>query len=119
MIPALDISTSALVAQRTRLNAIASNMANVSSMRNENGEVAPYQARYAVFQTDGHFDGSKYEKLVEAIKGGGLHASDIDAVVADSVRLKSLDNLLRPVAQLPEAMFKREYELTNLKCTLP
>lgn len=52
MIPALDISTSALVAQRTRLNAISSNLANMSTTRNENGELSPYQARYVVLQTD-------------------------------------------------------------------
>ena len=52
MIPALDISTSALVAQRTRLNAISSNLANMSTTRNENGEIAPYQARYVMLQTD-------------------------------------------------------------------
>ncbi|HRX78848.1 MAG TPA: flagellar basal body protein, partial [Pirellulaceae bacterium] len=48
----MDISTSALVAQRTRLNAIASNMANMSTTRNENGDVEPYQARFVVFQED-------------------------------------------------------------------
>lgn len=52
MISALDISTSALVAQRTRLNATASNLANMSSTRNENGDIEPYQARFVVFQTD-------------------------------------------------------------------
>ena len=52
MISAMDISTSALVAQRTRLNAISSNIANMSSIRDEKGELQPYQARYVVFQTD-------------------------------------------------------------------
>lgn len=52
MITAMDISTSALVAQRTRLNAIASNMANMSTTRNEDGDVEPYQARFVVFQED-------------------------------------------------------------------
>lgn len=52
MISALDISTSALIAQRTRLNAIASNLANMSSIRNEDGQVQPYQSRFVVFQTD-------------------------------------------------------------------
>jgi len=52
MISALDISTSALVAQRMRLNAISSNLANMSSVRNENGDIQPYQARYVVFQPD-------------------------------------------------------------------
>lgn len=52
MISALDISTSALVAQRTRLNAIASNLANMSTTRNEKGELQPYQARYVTFETN-------------------------------------------------------------------
>ena len=52
MLSSLDISTSALVAQRTRLNAISSNLANMSSVRNEDGDIAPYQARYVVLQTD-------------------------------------------------------------------
>lgn len=52
MITAMDISTSALVAQRARMNAIASNMANMSTTRNENGDVEAYQARFVVFQED-------------------------------------------------------------------
>ncbi|MFM2094190.1 MAG: Flagellar basal-body rod protein FlgC [Planctomycetota bacterium] len=52
MISSLDISTSGLVAQRARLNAISSNIANMSSVRDENGEVKPYQARHVVLQTD-------------------------------------------------------------------
>ncbi len=56
MFSALDVSTSALVAQRIRLNTISGNIANMSSMRNENGELKPFQARYPVFQTDGEHD---------------------------------------------------------------
>lgn len=52
MLKALDISTSGLVSQRVRLNAIASNVANASSLKNENGEVEPFQERYVVFQPD-------------------------------------------------------------------
>jgi flagellar basal-body rod protein FlgC len=52
MINALDISTSALVAQRVRLNAISSNLANMATTRNEHGELDPYAARYAVFEAD-------------------------------------------------------------------
>ena len=48
----LDISTSALVAQRTRLNAISGNIANISSLVDESGKPSPYQARQVVFQTD-------------------------------------------------------------------
>jgi flagellar basal-body rod protein FlgC len=52
MISTMDISTSALVAQRVRINAIASNLANMSTTRNEAGELEPYQARFVLFQTD-------------------------------------------------------------------
>ncbi|MEM1224803.1 MAG: flagellar basal body rod protein FlgC [Planctomycetota bacterium] len=52
MISALDISTSALVAQRTRLNAISGNIANMSSLVDESGQPNPYRARQVVLQTD-------------------------------------------------------------------
>ncbi len=52
MLKALDISTSGLVAQRIRLNAIAGNLANMSSVRNEKGELKPYQERFVIFQPD-------------------------------------------------------------------
>lgn len=52
MFSALDISTSGLVAQRLRMNAISSNLANLSTTRNENNQVEPYKPRFVVFQTD-------------------------------------------------------------------
>jgi flagellar basal-body rod protein FlgC len=52
MLNSFDISTSALVAQRARLNAISSNIANMSTTRNERGEPEPYVPRYVTFQTD-------------------------------------------------------------------
>lgn len=52
MFTSLDVSTSGLVAQRVRLNAISSNIANMSTTRNEHGEPEPYQPRYVTFQTD-------------------------------------------------------------------
>lgn len=58
MLAAYDISTSALVAQRTRLNAISSNLANLSTTRNEAGEKVPYQPRYVVFQADHEIGGA-------------------------------------------------------------
>ncbi len=58
MISALDISTSALVAQRARLNVISGNIANISTVRNEDGELKPYESRYVVFQTDDELETS-------------------------------------------------------------
>ena len=52
MFNALDVSTSALVAQRTRLDTISSNLANMSTTRNEQGEAEPYTPRFVTFQTD-------------------------------------------------------------------
>ncbi len=52
MFSALDISSSALVAQRLRLTAISGNLANLMTTRNEAGELEPYQPRFVVFQAD-------------------------------------------------------------------
>ena len=52
MLKALDISTSGLVAQRIRLTAVSSNIANLSTLRDEQGRIAPYRARYPVFAVD-------------------------------------------------------------------
>lgn len=49
----LDIQTSALVAQRTRMQVISANMANKNSIVNSNGEYSPFRRRIAVF---GHGD---------------------------------------------------------------
>lgn len=77
MISPLDISTSALVAQRVRLNTISGNIANMSTLKNEDGENKPYQPRFVVLQTDeeqaeGGAAGVKIAK-VEIDKSEPLH----------------------------------------------
>jgi flagellar basal-body rod protein FlgC len=52
MFSAIDVSTSALVAQRARLNAISGNIANLTTLTNEKGEAKPYQERFVIFKTD-------------------------------------------------------------------
>ena len=52
MFTSLDVSTSGLVAQRARLDAISSNIANMSTTRNERGEAEPYKPRFVTFETD-------------------------------------------------------------------
>jgi flagellar basal-body rod protein FlgC len=53
MISALDISTSGLVAQRMRLDAVSGNLANLNSLtRGPDGEMQPYEGRYVMFQVD-------------------------------------------------------------------
>ncbi len=62
MFAALDVSSSALAAQRTRLNAISSNLANISTTRNDDGMPQAYAPKYVTFQTDAEV----------ATSGGGL-----------------------------------------------
>ena len=49
MYGSLDISTSGLIAQRTRLNIVAANVANARNILNAQGEYDPYRRRFAVF----------------------------------------------------------------------
>ena len=46
---ALDISQSALIAQRQRMNTVAANIANAQTTRNEFGQAVPYQRRLVRF----------------------------------------------------------------------
>lgn len=75
MISALDISTSALVAQRIRLNAISGNIANISTLKDESGQANPYQARFTVFQTD--------ESMAESAGGPGVKVQSVEASEAE------------------------------------
>lgn len=51
MLKTMDLSTSGLMAQRIRMTTIAGNMANITTMKNENGELKPYEPRFTIFQT--------------------------------------------------------------------
>jgi flagellar basal-body rod protein FlgC len=73
MFSSLDVSTSGLVAQRIRLNAIAGNLANMSTTHNEAGEAQPYQARFTVFETDSSIPGS-----APGVKVSSVEVSDAE-----------------------------------------
>jgi len=49
MFGSLDISTSALVAQRTRLEVISANLANAESVADADGNYAPFRRRIPMF----------------------------------------------------------------------
>ena len=66
MIRALDITGSALVAQRTRLDVIAGNIANAFTTVQEDGRVEPYRRR-CVTVAPGRANG----------EGPGVHVSEI------------------------------------------
>jgi flagellar basal-body rod protein FlgC len=65
MFAALDISGSALVAQRTRLDVIAGNLANAQVTRQEDGRSEPYWRRVVTFSTG---DGQG---------GAGVHVAEV------------------------------------------
>jgi flagellar basal-body rod protein FlgC len=52
MLSAISISSSALVAERARMDAISSNLANISTTHDENGQPNPYTPKFVVLQTD-------------------------------------------------------------------
>lgn len=49
MFDSLDIGASALLAQRTRMDVIAGNVANINTTRNEKGQPIPYRRRIVSF----------------------------------------------------------------------
>ncbi len=52
MLRTIDISTSALIAQRQRLNTIAGNIANLNTTRDADGNPVPFRRRLVVFSAD-------------------------------------------------------------------
>ena len=67
MFDALDTSSSALQAQRERLNTIAQNIAQMNTTRNERGQAIPYRRRFAVFSPGQADDPSRPGVHVEKI----------------------------------------------------
>ncbi|MCH7987684.1 MAG: flagellar basal body rod protein FlgC [Planctomycetes bacterium] len=61
MLRAIDISTSALIAQRQRMNTIAGNIANANTTRNEQGESVPFQRRMVTFAANESLSGTSTE----------------------------------------------------------
>lgn len=68
----LDISVSGLVAQRTRLDTIAANLANRSTTRDADGNPNPYRRRFAVFS-----EGDP-TALSPAARRKGVHVSSVE-----------------------------------------
>ena len=67
MFGALDISTSALVAQRTRMEVIAANVANQSSILDAQGNYSPYRRRIPVFAPGDPSSGNRHGVHVKKI----------------------------------------------------
>ncbi|MEX0655187.1 MAG: flagellar basal body rod protein FlgC [Phycisphaeraceae bacterium] len=68
MFGSLDVSTSAMVAQRTRLEVISSNMANANSIYDADGNYAPFRRRMAIFAPGDPSTGSEQGVHVREIQ---------------------------------------------------
>ncbi len=67
MFGSLNISTSGLVAQRTRMETIAANLANKNTVEDANGNYAPFRRRIPIFATGDPHSGS----------ANGVHVDEI------------------------------------------
>ena len=67
MFGSLDVSTSALVAQRTRLEVISANMANRHSIYDAKGNYAPYRRRVPVMAAGDPQTGSAHGTHIKEI----------------------------------------------------
>jgi flagellar basal-body rod protein FlgC len=68
-----NVSASGLTAQRVRLQAVASNMANARSTRTENG--GPYQRKLAVFEAQETGFGNALDKAMATVQVTDVVAS--------------------------------------------
>jgi flagellar basal-body rod protein FlgC len=67
MFGSLNISTSGLIAQRTRMETIAANLANKNTVEDANGNYAPFRRRIPIFATGDPTTGS----------ANGVHVDEI------------------------------------------
>lgn len=74
MYGALDISTSGLIAQRTRVNVAAANIANADALLDASGKYNPYRRRFALLAP-----GAPGASAADGRRGGalGVHVQEI------------------------------------------
>lgn len=72
MYGALDVSTSGMIAQRTRLEVISANLANQSTVLDANGNINPYKRRMVMFAA-----GDPTASSAES-RSFGVHVAQID-----------------------------------------
>ena len=78
MFDSLDVSASALLAQRTRMDTIAGNVANMNTTHNEKGEAEPYRRRFVVLSSGRAGD-------QDSMKGGTTGGDSSQGVHVQSV----------------------------------
>jgi PPIC-type PPIASE domain/SurA N-terminal domain len=123
-----DLLTSVTTDGRTRDDQFLSFAWNLLLLRDEakrlEVEPAADQIRDAekalpIFQTNNAFDPAKYQQFVDTmLKPNGLTPADLDEVVKDYKRFVDVAQLLKGSSQLPESMFRHQYELLNQQLSL-
>jgi flagellar basal-body rod protein FlgC len=120
MFDALDISSSALQAQRTRLDAIAQNIANMNTTRNAQGQKAPYRRRFAVFMSGRQLDPSRPGVRVKIKEDPSVRSAyepfHPDADAQGYVRYPNIDMAIEYVNAL-EASRAYEANVTAMEVT--
>ena len=68
MFDVLDVGASGLQAQRTRIDTIAANVANINTTRNARGEKVPYRRRFATLAAGRAGDPARAGVHVDAVR---------------------------------------------------
>ena len=109
----LDISTSALVAQRTRLNVISANIANSRSLLNAEGEYDPYRRRFTLFEAGDPSAGSAQGVHVSSIEqddGPLIPKYEPDSPFADDMGYVMYPNVNSVIESMNAMEASRAYE---------
>lgn len=114
MFGALDISTSGMVAQRTRLEVVSANIANQGTLLDSQGRLSPYQRRFAILAPGNPGDPPGAAARSDAV-APGVRVVDI-AIDRSPPRLRTYDPD-SPVA-FKDGPFKGYVAETNINSTI-
>ena len=113
MFGALDTSASALVAQRTRMDAIAANLANTNTLYNAKGEFEPYRRRMVVFEQGdpgtGSSEGVHVREIVQDMSPLDMKYMPSHPE-ADANGYVAFPNVKAPIEQINALEASRAYE---------
>lgn len=115
MFGTLDISTSALVAQRIRMDTIAGNLANAYTTKQADGQRGPYQRRFAIF-SEGDGKGGAGVHVAKVVKDASPGRMVLDPDHPDAIRQGEWKGYVEypnvePITEMTNAMLaSRAYE---------
>lgn len=121
MFDALDIGSSGLLAQRTRMDTIASNVANMNVTRNKHGEPIPFRRRVAMLQPQANAEGEPGVRVAKIVEDPTpfrtvYEPGHIDADAEGYVKYPNVDMAVEMVNML-EASRAYEANVTMMETT--